>query len=181
MALSCRTWVRLGTAPNEREACRVAVDGRESVGVEGCALGLSPVLLLPDSGGAFNVRCPGFTLTVRGGKARFGRAFSLCPELRGRGLGTYLMTRLARRAVQLGFGAVPVHALHLVRQQNTPLRNAFYRSMGFDLTLYRDGSGWARAARLDRLRLASDPAKVVEEGSIPLPQEAAVHDGALVR
>jgi len=106
--------------------------------------------------------CRGFTLTLRGGRARFGRSLHLPPGLRGRGLGTYLMAWLVRRAVDLGFGALPVHGLHLIRQQDTPLRNAFYRSMGFELTLYRDGSGWARAPRLDGLRMRHDPAKVRE-------------------
>ncbi|BBD07192.1 hypothetical protein [Desulfovibrio ferrophilus] len=131
----------------------------------GCALNILPQLASFAGLGASEVRsvyCPGFTLEVRGGKARFGRMFSLPHELRGQGLGTYLLCGLVREAVGFGFGNLPVHGLHLIKQQDTPLRNAFYRSMGFTLTLYRDGSGWARAPRLDVLRMHHDPAKVRE-------------------
>jgi len=135
------------------------------VGPQGCVLSYAPrVVLLNEPGLSepIGTHCPGFVLEIRGGKARFGRSFSLPAELRGRGLGTYLLTGLIRRAVGLGFGDVPVHGLHLIKQQNSPLRNAFYQSMGFTLIPYRDGSGWARAPRLDVLRMHHDSGKVWE-------------------
>lgn len=101
-----------------------------------------------------------FSLHVRGGKARFDRDIRLPAPLRGLGLGTYLLSTLVRLAVRLGHAEARVRALHLVARDHTPLRAAFYRSMRFSLTLWADGTGWARAARLGDLRAACDPAKV---------------------
>lgn len=174
---SCLDFVGFGPESGARGHW-LALDREVQVGPQGCLLAFTPRVVflagaetfgagLPwvevpgvEQAGPRAVSCPGFTLEIRRGKARFGRSFALPRELRGQGLGTYLLAGLVCRAVRLGFGGVPVHGLHLIKQQNTPLRNAFYRSMGFTLTLYRDGSGWVRAPRLDVLRMEHDPEKV---------------------
>ncbi|WP_028587316.1 hypothetical protein [Desulfocurvus vexinensis] len=106
------------------------------------------------------VRLRPFCLEVRRGKARFDRDIRLPPALRGLGLGTYLLATLVRVAVGLGHAEARVRALHLVSRDASPLRDAFYRSMRFTLTLWPDGSGWARARRLGDLRAGHDPARV---------------------
>ena len=116
--------------------------------------------LLPDAVLAATVRCAAFTLAVHGGRACFSRNLRLPPQLRGLGLGTWLMAALVRRAVALGLGAARVRSLHLVARDASALRDHFYRSMGFAVTVWRDGSGWARVARLDALRRHADPVKV---------------------
>lgn len=148
----------------------------------GCALSLAPVALAagPCACAAAGLRwrplrARPLRLDViaapRHLAARFSRVIELPAPLRGLGLGTYLMSTLVRRAVALGFGAARVRSLHLLKRQDTPLRNAFYRCMGFDLALYADGSGWARARRLDQLRTAHDPAKLRE---LPPPPAASL-------
>lgn len=106
------------------------------------------------------VRLRPFCLEVRQGKARFDRDIRLPPALRGLGLGTYLLATLVRVAVGLGHAEARVRALHLVSRDASPLRDAFYRSMRFTLTLWPDGSGWARARRLGDLRAGHDPGRV---------------------
>ncbi|WP_461210905.1 hypothetical protein [Desulfocurvus sp. DL9XJH121] len=101
-------------------------------------------------------------------RARFSRELLLPEALRGLGLGTYILCALVRRAVGRGCGGARVRALHLLARQHSPLRSAFYLGMGFELTLYADGSGWARAPRLDGLRAAHDPAKVREAWPVDL-------------
>lgn len=146
LALAAAPWPAEGIAPLaslDAPACpgpRARADG----GPEPCAL----------------VRLRPFCLEVRQGKARFDRDIRLPPALRGLGLGTYLLATLVRVAVGLGHGEARVRALHLVSRDASPLRDAFYRSMRFTLTLWPDGSGWARARRLDDLRAGHDPARV---------------------
>jgi hypothetical protein len=72
---------------------------------------------------------------------------------------------LVRFGVAHGCGDAHVRSLNLIARQDTPLRNAFYENMGFRLTVYRDGAGWARSAHLRLLRQRHDPAKVCD---IPL-------------
>jgi len=115
--------------------------------------------ILPDAAVASVLSCKPFTLAVRRGLACFDRYLRLPPGLRGLGLGTWLMAALVRQAVDLGLGASRVRSLHLVARDASDLRDNFYRAMGFTVTVWRDGSGWARAARLDTLRASANPAK----------------------
>ena len=137
-------------------------DGAEGMGADrGRLFVVGLARTLPADGlGWERLRAKSFTLNVRRGRACFSRDLKLPEGVRGVGVGTYMLCSLVRRAVRLGFGGVKVRSLNLVKAQNTPLRNAFYERMGFDLTLYSDGSGWARARRLDQLRMRHDPAKV---------------------
>ncbi len=121
---------------------------------------LAVLRFLPDAAVAASVRCKPFTLAVRHDRACFDRYLRLPVTLRGLGLGTWLMSSLVRQAVDRGLGAARVRSLHLVARDASELRDSFYRSMGFAVTVWRDGSGWARAARLDGLRRRANPAKV---------------------
>ncbi len=130
---------------------------------QGCSLTLRPLL---EAGPYARRPVPAtirpFSLTVRGAKARFDRDLRLPPPWRGLGLGTYFLATLVRLAVLLGHGQARVRALHLVARDHAPLRTAFYLGMGFRLTLWPDGTGFARADRLADLRRTLNPAKVVE-------------------
>ncbi len=129
---------------------------------DGCLLSAGPVALariLPGAVALLLPRCKPFTLGVRGGRACFSRSLRLPPPLRGLGLGTWLMAGLVRQAVARGLGAARVRSLHLVARDASDLRDNFYRAMGFAVTVWRDGSGWARAARLDALRTRPNAAK----------------------
>lgn len=104
----------------------------------------------------------GWELRICGGKAAFGRFLQIPAGMRGNGLGTWFMCSLVKNAIALGFAEASVRGLHLVKRHDSSLRNAFYRNLGFDVVLYRDGSGFARAARIGQLRVAHDPLKVRE-------------------
>ena len=152
----------VGLGPGKRPSVVAAVLGSGTERGGGVFLAAGPVgvlRLLPDAVLAASLRCRPFTLTIEHGRARFARHLRLPSGLRGLGLGTWLMTSLVRQAVGLGLGASRVRSLHLVPHDASDLRDAFYRTMGFVVTVWRDGSGWARAARLDGLRTEADPAK----------------------
>ena len=184
------------------------LDREFASGPNGCALSLAPVAIADGAGapvasgqcvcGVFGLGAsdaPGLRWRPLRAKplclevlaaprhlaARFSRVIELPAPLRGLGLGTYLMSTLVRRAVAQGFGAARVRSLHLLKRQDTPLRNAFYLSMGFDLALYADGSGWARARRLDQLRAAHDPAKLRELPPPPAASLALGHEPVYTR
>lgn len=161
----------VGLGRGERPSMVAAVLGSRSERDGGQFLAAGPVgvlRLLPDAVLAATLRCRPFTLTIGHGRACFARRLRLPPGLRGLGLGTWLMASLVRRAVDLGLGAARVRALHLVARDASPLRDAFYRSMGFEVTVWRDGSGWARAKRLDALRSEADSAKSRLMHRVPL-------------
>lgn len=147
-------------------AVRVLLAHELSLDGDGCAQRITPLAAGPVAGCGGSLppwdalRARAFVLEAGPDKARFGRVLELPEALRGLGLGTHILCALVRRAVALGFGGARVRSLHLVKAQDTPLRNAFYRRMGFCVTLYRDGSGWARAARLDQLRTLAHAAKI---------------------
>lgn len=149
----------------------ILVVGREiALDGAGCALALRPLMEARPGLGPWTSRLGPtgirpFTLRVAGGKARFDRDLRLPGPWQGLGLGTWLLCSLVRLAVLLGHGEARPRALHLVGRDHTPLRAAFYRSMCFTLTLWPDGTGFARAARLADLRLCHDPAKVHELGA----------------
>lgn len=132
---------------------------------DGCRVAVTPLVLCGVAGGRVcvqRVRAKGFELAVHRDKACFGREFLLPPCLRGKGLGTYLLCRLVCFGVAHGCGDAHVRSLNLIARQDTPLRNAFYENMGFRLTVYRDGAGWARSAHLHLLRQRHDSAKVCD-------------------
>lgn len=85
------------------------------------------------------------------------------------------MCQLVGRAVAHdGYRDAPVRSLHLLKRQNSALRNAFYERLGFDLTLYDDGSGWARAKRLGQLRTSAEAGKVRELDGLGMVPQCAV-------
>lgn len=157
--LEGRIFILRDSAERDASGCHV-----ELTPVCGCVLVRGRVLRV------VRFACKGFHLDVRHGKACFGRELILSEDLRGLGVGTYLLCGLVRRAVSCGCTDARVRSLHLISRQNTPLRNAFYRNMGFDVTVYRDGSGWARCSRLGDLRQQHDLAKVSDVPSgVQLP------------
>ncbi|SKA76346.1 GNAT family N-acetyltransferase [Desulfobaculum bizertense] len=132
-------------------------------GVSGASFSLNPVFGVREDQGifsCFDFPCKGFELHCGERQLAFGRELFVPEPLRGRGVGSYLLRWLAGQALDAGLGAERVRSLHLISRQNTELRNAFYERLGFELTVYRDGSGWARLPQLKAMQMQPSHEKV---------------------